>query len=58
MKIIIFLKEVHLEMKKVVWPSKTETINYTLIVIFFSIITIIFLGGFDIIFRELRNLII
>ncbi len=57
-KIITFLKEVYMEMKKVTWPNRKETTNYTLIVIFFSIVTVIFLGGFDIIIRELRDFII
>lgn len=57
-KIITFLKEVQLEMKKVAWLSKKETINYIFIVVFLSLITIIFLGGFDIVFREFRDFII
>lgn len=57
-KIITFLKEVQLEMKKVAWLSKKEIINYIFIVVFLSLITIIFLGGFDIVFREFRDFII
>ncbi len=57
-KVVKFLKEVQLEMKKVTWPSKKEAIDYTLIVIILSLITIVFLGGFDFIFRELRDLLI
>lgn len=57
-KVIIFLKEIQLEMKKVTWPNRKETINYALIVIFLSLVTVIFLGGFDIIISELRKLII
>lgn len=53
-----FLKEVKLEMKKVTWPNKKETINYTVIVVVLSFLTIIFLGGFDFLLAQLRNLII
>lgn len=49
-KIITFLKEVRLEMKKVNWPTKQEVIRYTLIVIGVSVIIAVFLGGFDFIF--------
>ncbi len=35
------------ELKHVSWPSKSQTINYTLIVIGVSIITAIFLSVFD-----------
>ena len=57
-KIMTFLKEVKLEMKKVTWPNKKETINYTVIVVVLSFLTIIFLGGFDFLLAQLRNLII
>ena len=57
-KIITFLKEVKSEMKKVTWPNKKETINYTVIVVVLSFLTIIFLGGFDFLLAQLRNLII
>lgn len=37
MKLVQYLKESKQEMKKVVWPSKKETTNYTLAVIFISL---------------------
>jgi len=40
-------------MKKVNWPTKEETIKYTLIVIGISVVVAIFLGGFDILFTTL-----
>jgi preprotein translocase subunit SecE len=52
-KITTFLKEVWLEMKKVNWPSKEETIKYTLIVIGVSVVVAIFLGTLDFIFTML-----
>jgi len=54
-KIITFLKEVQLEMKKVNWPTRGETIKYTLMVVGVALAVAIFLGGFDFIFTELRN---
>lgn len=54
-KIITFLKEVRLEMKKVNWPTKRETIKYTLIVVGVSIAVAIFLGGLDFIFATILN---
>ena len=38
------------EMKKVTWPTKKETYNYTLLVIGISIAVALFLGGLDYIF--------
>ena len=52
-KIITFLKEVRLEMKKVNWPTKETTIKYTLIVIGISFIVAAYLGGLDVLFITL-----
>ena len=52
-RIITFLKEVKLEMKKVNWPTREETIKYTLIVIGASIVVAIYLGGLDVLFTFL-----
>ncbi len=52
-KIILFLKDVKVELKKVSWPTKKETIKYTIIVIVISILTAIFLGGIDYFFSYL-----
>ena len=54
-KIITFLKEVRLEMKKVNWPTRQETIKYTLLVIGESLSVSIFLGGIDFIFTAILN---
>lgn len=52
-KITQFLKEAKAELLKVNWPSKKQTINYTLIVIGISIAVAIFLGGLDYFFEYL-----
>jgi preprotein translocase subunit SecE len=54
-KVVTFLKEVRLEMKKVNWPTRRETIRYTLIVIGVSLVVAAFLGGWDFIFTTLLN---
>jgi len=54
-KIVSFLKEVKLEMKKVNWPTRKETIKYTLIIIAVSIAVAMFLGGLDYIFTTMLN---
>jgi len=50
-KIIRFLREVKIEMKRVNWPSKKEVLNYTLLVLGISIATGIYLGGLDFFFQ-------
>ena len=54
-KIDTFLKEVKVEMKKVNWPTKKETLRYTLIVIGVSLVVALYLGGIDAIFTSLLN---
>jgi len=52
-KIPAFLKEVRLEMKKVSWPTRQQTLRYTLIVIGVSLAVAAFLGMMDFIFNTL-----
>jgi len=58
MKLISFLKEVKLETKKINWPTREETIKYTLIVIGISTGVALFLGGLDFILTLFLNKII
>ena len=46
-KIFGFLREVYGEMQKVVWPSRKQTLQYTVLVIVFSLAMAIFLGAAD-----------
>ncbi len=52
-KIITFIKEARIELKKVNWPTKNQTINYTLIVVGVSVAVALFLGGLDYLFGGL-----
>lgn len=51
-KIINYIKASVEEMKKVSWPTKKETYNYTILVISISVAVALFLGFFDIIFTK------
>jgi len=57
-KLIIFIKEAKEELLKVNWPSKKQTLNYTLIVIGVSLAVAAFLGGLDYIFNYLLKVFI
>ena len=57
-KILIFLKEVRLEVKKVNWPTRQQTIKYTLIVLGVSFGVAILLGSFDFLFATFINKLI
>lgn len=52
-KIATFLEEVKLEVKKVNWPTRQQTIRYTLIVLGISFMIAVFLGGLDFLFTKL-----
>jgi len=54
-KIVIFLKEVKLELKKVNWPTRQETVKYTLIIIGVSAGVAAFLGSLDFIFTAILD---
>ena len=46
-KIVQFLKEVQLELKKVVWPTRKDTLASTSVVLIIVIIIAFFLGLID-----------
>jgi len=50
-----FLKEVRTELRKVTWPTRQETIKYTLMVVGVSAGVAIFLGALDFLFAFLLN---
>lgn len=57
-KLSTFLKEVRLEVKKVDWPTRQQTIKYALIVIGVSLSVALFLSGVDFAFNQFLNKII
>jgi len=57
-KIINFLTEARNELKKVVWPTKRETVNLTIVVVVVSLVVGLFLTGADFIFSRLIRAII
>ena len=54
-KILLFLKEVQLETKKVNWPKRQDTIKHTVIVILFSVVVAMILSLFDLAFTSLMK---
>ena len=45
-----FGKEVKSELSKVSWPTRTEVINYSIVVLFTVIVLTLFIGGIDWVF--------
>lgn len=52
-----FLSGVKAEMKKVIWPTKQELINYTVMVIVATIIVMVIIGVADAVFGQLFKLL-
>ncbi|MBI2624219.1 preprotein translocase subunit SecE [Candidatus Parcubacteria bacterium] len=49
-RIVTYLKESRAEFARVNWPTRQQTIRYTLIVVGFSLAMAAFLGGVDALF--------
>lgn len=52
-KLILYLKQVKTEGKKTNWPTRKQTIRYSLVVVAISALVAVFLGGLDFIFSTL-----
>jgi len=57
-KLVNYLQESIAEMKKVTWPTRKETYNYTILVIAVSLAVAAFLGILDYIFTAGFQLLI
>lgn len=52
-RLINYLKGTKAETKKVNWPTRRQTLNFTLLVIGVSLAVAVFLGFFDMVFSYL-----
>lgn len=52
---IDYIKESQKELKKVNWPSRQQTVKYSVIVIVMSLGLAAFLGGVDFVFNYILN---
>jgi len=57
-KITEYLKETKTELKHVIWPSRSQTFYYTLVVIVLSVLVAYYLGIFDFLFSKILQKII
>jgi len=53
-----YLKETKTELSHVNWPTKRQSIIFSLVVIIISVVLALFLGLFDFIFSRILNLFI
>ena len=52
-KIKVFIREVSVELKKVSWPTRQQTVSATVVVIILTIIISVFLGIVDLVLGRL-----
>ena len=57
-KLFNYIKETQGEMKHVSWPTKKQTIAYTLLVIIISVAVALYSGFFDFVFTQGINFLI
>lgn len=53
-----YVKDTRAELKHVNWPTRTQAIMYTVVVVLVSLITALFLGIFDSLFAYLVRLVV
>ncbi len=57
-KVVKFLKEVQTELKKVVWPTREQTIRLTAIVVGVSLVVGLYIGVLDYVLTKLVGVIV
>ncbi|TSC88660.1 MAG: Protein translocase subunit SecE [Microgenomates group bacterium Gr01-1014_5] len=55
---VTFLREVKSEMEKVVWPTRNQAVQLTVMVIAVSVLVGAYIGGLDFIFTNVLNSIV
>lgn len=53
-----FLKELKSELSKVVWPTPKQVLNNTIVVIIVVVLSAVFIGAVDALFKFLAGLIV
>ena len=57
-KLTTYFSETKTELKRVIWPSRQDTLKHTLAVVGISAVIAIFLGALDILFQYVLEMFI
>ena len=57
-KVFSFLQETREELNKVIWPSREQTIRYTVLVVIVAVSVGLFLGGIDYILTQVTTFLL
>ncbi|MFJ3791713.1 preprotein translocase subunit SecE [Kitasatospora sp. NPDC090091] len=52
-RLALFYRQIIAELRKVVWPSRNELVNYTTVVVVFVVVVMAFVAGLDYGFSKL-----
>ena len=55
---LVFLKETRDELRKVVWPTRSEVIRLTVIVITISVVVGFYIGGIDYVLTKVTEIVL
>lgn len=58
MNLLNYFKETQAELKEVSWPTKRQTIIFTILVIVISVFVAVFLGGIDFVLKQMLSFIL
>ncbi len=50
--VVRFVREVVAELRKVIWPTRRSLVQYTLVVLVFSVVMVSFIAGVDLLFAR------
>lgn len=57
-KLVKFLKEVRVELRKVRWPTKSQTMKLTTVVLFITLVVAFYIGALDFVFAKIMEVIL
>jgi preprotein translocase subunit SecE len=48
----VFLRQVGVELRRVIWPTRRQVVNYSIVLLVFVVIMGLYIAGLDFIFTE------
>jgi preprotein translocase subunit SecE len=51
-RLALFIRQVVVELRKVIWPTRSELVNYTIVVLFFILLMAGIVALYDFVFTE------
>lgn len=58
MNVFSYLKEVRIELTKVTWPTRSEALKLTLVILVASLVVGLYVGGLDLLFTNMLGVLL